>query len=334
MPTSSKLVIRLSSAGDVLLTSPLLKIIKEREPKSEIHFVVKDQYADLIQHNPNVNAIHLVQNDASVYELEQLRQNLIRVGFSTTFDLHNNFRSVYLRKGTAKEIRVIKKEVFKREMLVKAKLNLYLTIKSVALKYAQVYDRTISSVPTPEVFLAKDVNEKADRLWKAVSPENKRSVFLCPGAKHFTKRWPVEQWIKFALKISERARVFLVAGKEDSVICQEIEKNANATNFCGKLSLIESTAMLSHADVVITNDSYLMHAANALGKKVVAIFGSSVREFGFFPYGIEHKIMEVEGLNCRPCSHVGRESCPKKHFKCMMETRPEAVYEAAMELIG
>ena len=104
-------------------------------------------------------------------------------------------------------------------------------------------------------------------------------------------------------------------------------------NFCGKLTLLESAAMLSYADVVITNDSFLMHAANAVGKKIVAIFGSTVKEFGFFPYGVDNKIMEVANLNCRPCSHIGREYCPKKHFKCMMDTRPDAVYDAAMELI-
>lgn len=333
MPTSKKLLIRLSSAGDVLLTSPLLKIMKEREPDSEIHFVVRAQYADLIRYNPNVNVVHLVQNNADIHELERLRQNIIHEGFDITLDLQSNFRSVYLRKGSAKKVKVIKKEVFKRALLVRTKLNLYSKVRSVALKYAQVYDKAITEVPRPEIFFAKETKERIDKLWEVGSSGSEKSVFLCPGAKHFTKRWPVEYWKKLARKVSEQYRIVLVGGEEDAEICQTIEKYADVTNLCGKLTLIESTAMLSHADLVITNDSYLMHAANALGKKIVAIFGSTVREFGFFPYGVNHKIIEAEGLPCRPCSHIGRESCPKKHFRCMMEARPDRVYETAMELL-
>ena len=333
MPKSKKLLIRLSSAGDVLLTSPLLKLMKGREPDSEIHFVVKEQYADLIRYNPNVNFIHLVQEHADFHRLGDLRQEFLRERFDVTLDLHNNFRSIYLRKGTSPRIRVIKKEIFKRTLLVKSKLNLFATLQSVALKYAQTYDTSISDVPKPEIFLPKEVEEKVDGIWNSTNLKAEKSAFLCPGAKHFTKRWPVEYWVELAKKISEENRVVLIGGEADIKTCREIEKNTGAINFCGKLTLLESTAMLNHAALVVTNDSYLMHAASALGKNIVAIFGSSVKEFGFFPYGVDHKVMEVKGLSCRPCSHIGRESCPKKHFKCMLETKPTAVYEATVTLL-
>ncbi|MCL4511639.1 MAG: glycosyltransferase family 9 protein [Bacteroidetes bacterium] len=333
MSRSKKLLIRLSSAGDVLLTSPLLKMIKEREPDSEIHFVIKAQYADLIRSNPNVNYVHLVQDHANFHQLENLRRELLHENFDTTLDLHNNFRSIYIRKETAKEIRVVEKEIFKRALLVKTKLNLFSNSRSVALKYAQTYQKSIMEVPKPEIFLPEEVIEKIDSLWNKVKKENRKSVFLCPGAKHFTKRWPVEYWTELAKRISQEHQVALIGGEADVEACSEIGRNIDAINFCGTLTLIESTAMLSHASVVVTNDSYLMHAANALGKNLVAIFGSSVKEFGFFPYGVNYKVLEVDGLDCRPCSHIGRESCPKKHFKCMMETKPTAVYEATTALL-
>lgn len=333
MPKSKKLLIRLSSAGDVLLTSPLLILIKEREPDSEIHFVVKPQYADLIRYNPNVNYVHLAQDHATFHQLENLRRELLHENFDTTLDLHNNFRSIYLRKGTAKEIRVVEKEIFKRALLVKTKLNLFSSVRSVALKYAQTYRKSITKVPKPEIFLPEEVIEKIDSLWNKVKKGNRKSVFLCPGARHFTKRWPIQYWIELSKKISREFQVVLIGGEADVETCSEIGRNIAAINFCGKLTLIESTAMLSHASVVVTNDSYLMHAANALGKNLAAIFGSGVKEFGFFPYGVNYKVLEVDGLDCRPCSHIGRESCPKKHFKCMMETKPEMVYEAAMGLL-
>jgi ADP-heptose:LPS heptosyltransferase len=331
MLTQKTLLIRLSSAGDIILTSPLLKLMKERG--AEIHFVVKSNYSDLVQYNPNITGVHLVQEHADFNELEKLRQLLISEKFDLTLDLHNNFRSVYLRRGTAGKIRVIRKEIFKRAALVKLKLNLYSEVRSTALKYAQVYDDALTQVPTPEIFFPSGLQDKAGEFWRRAGLEGRKTVFLCPGSRHFTKRWPIQNWKDLARMISTQNHVGLIGGKEDIEVCQAIEEIGGIANFCGKFTMLESAAMLSHADLVITNDSFLMHAANAIGKRIVAVFGSSVKELGFFPYGVENRVMEVSGLSCRPCSHIGRESCPKQHFRCMLGTTPEMVYEAAMELL-
>ncbi len=334
MQTSKKLLIRLSSAGDVLLTSPLLKLIKEREPESEIHFVVKSQYADIIRSNPNVSEVHIVQDHADFHQLENLRRILIAEKFSITLDLHNNFRSVYLRRGTAPTVRVIKKEIVKRAILANSRLNLFTAPRTVALKYANTFDKSITSVPRPELYFPESVLKKADTIWGSFGADERESVFLCPGARHFTKRWPVQYWKKLGKKLSERKRIVLLGGIEDAEACRDIQSGTNILNFSGQLSLLESSAMLRHAAAVVTNDSYLMHAANALGVKTVAIFGSSVKEFGFFPYKVEHRIMEVNGLTCRPCSHIGLEACPKRHFKCMMDTTPDEVESAIASLLS
>ncbi len=333
MSTSKKLVVRLSSAGDIILTSPLVKLIKEKEPESEIHFVAKSNYSDLIRYNPNISAVHLVQEHVDFEELKTLKRKLLAENFDATLDLQNNFRSIYLRRGTSSQIGVINKEIFKRAALVKMKFNFYSGIRSVALKYAQVYDKTLTEVPKPEIFYPSNIRNKIDEIWKSTSVEGRNSVFLCPGSRHFTKRWPVENWLELARIISGQNQVVLIGGNEDAGICNIIAKIGGINNLCGKLTMLESTAMLSHADLVVTNDSFLMHAANALGKKIIAIFGSTVKEFGFFPYGVDNKILEVSGLSCRPCSHIGGESCPKKHFRCMLGTTPETVYEAALTLL-
>ncbi len=334
MHTPKKLVIRLSSAGDIILTSPLLKLMKEREPDTEVHFVATSIYSDLIRYNPNITTIHLVQEHAEVGELEELRQLLLKEQFESTLDLHNSFRSIYLRKGTSNQIRVIRKDILKRVALVRMKLNFYSEPRSVAVKYAQVYDKSLTEVPLPEIFYPNELQEKVDEIWRNSHSNERKAIFLCPGSRHFTKRWPVECWKNLAKKLSAENHIVLIGGKEDIGICDAIGEIGGLINFCGKFSMLESMAILSHADLVITNDSFLMHAANTLRKKILAIFGSTVREFGFSPYGVENKIMEVNGLNCRPCSHLGRESCPRKHFRCMLGTTPEMVYEAAMELIG
>ncbi len=333
MQTSKKLLIRLSSAGDVLLTSPLLKIIREREPDSEIHFVVKSSYADLVRLNPNVDRLHLVQEGGDIHELERLRKELISERFELTLDLHNNFRSVYLRRGTAPEIRVITKDIFKRTLLVRTKFNFFRSVRPVALKYAQTYDSSVTEVPRPEVFVAPETIAASDRLWTAGGKDSRPSVFLCPGARHFTKRWPANYWRTLTESLTKDYRVVLLGSIEDSDLCHDIANGLDVYDFAGRLSIMESTAMLTRASAVVTNDSYLMHAANALGKKVVALFGSTVREFGFFPYAVENRVLEVDGLSCRPCSHIGLEECPRSHFKCMMETTPQAVEAAVRALL-
>ncbi len=333
MSESKKLLIRLSSAGDILLTSPLLKVIKESEPESEIHFAVKEQYVDLIRYNPNIDRVHLVQNDAGIHQLENLRRDLLRERFDATLDLQNNFRSIYLRRGMSSNISVVNKDPFKRALLVKAKVNLFREVRPVALKYIQVFDSCRSTVPLPEIYFSAQTREKTESLWKNASVRGDAHIFLCPGARHFTKRWPQEYWVDLASKLSATGTLTLIGGEEDKEVCHAISKQAACLSLCGELSLIESAAMLSYADVVVTNDSFIMHAANALGKRIVAIFGSTVREFGFFPYGVQDKILEVGGLHCRPCSHIGREYCPKGHFRCMLETKPEMVHRATMELL-
>ena len=323
----------MSSAGDVLLTSPLLKLIKEREPESAIHFVVKSQYADLVRSNPNVTELHIVQDHADFHQLENLRRQLIVEKFSITLDLHNNFRSIYLRRGTAPTISVVKKDILRRAILVNSRLNLFTSPQPVALKYARAFDKSIKSVPRPEIYFPDPLLKKVDAIWESFGRAKSPSLFLCPGARHFTKRWPVQYWKELGKKMSGRNRVALLGGIEDVEACREIQSGTDIVNFCGQLSLLESSAMLRHASLVVTNDSYLMHAANALGVRTVAIFGSSVKEFGFFPYEVEHRILEVNGLTCRPCSHIGLDACPKRHFRCMMDTTPDKVGSAVASLM-
>lgn len=308
--------------------------MRESEPESEIHFAVKSQFADLVRSNPNVSQVHIVQDHADFHQLENLRRKLIAENFGVTLDLHNNFRSIYLRRGTAPAIRVIKKDLIRRAILVNSRLNLFTVPQLVALKYAKTFDRSLMSVPRPEIFFPESILNKVDTIWHSFRNDGSPSVFLCPGARHFTKRWPVRYWKEIAEKISREYRVVLLGGIDDVNACREIQSGANILNFCGQLSLLESSAMLRHASLVVTNDSYLMHAANALGVKIVAILGSSVKEFGFFPYGVEHRILEVDGLTCRPCSHIGLEACPKRHFKCMMDTTPDKVQGAVASLIA
>jgi heptosyltransferase-2 len=153
-------------------------------------------------------------------------------------------------------------------------------------------------------------------------------IGLCPAAKHATKCWPQERFAELGVKLSEDAnsQIFLFGGSEDKEKCITITHAINsvrgegvAINLSGEFSLLESAVAMEACSLIVTNDTGLMHIACALKKKVVAIFGPTVGEFGFFPVGTDSVVVERKGLYCRPCSHIGLKTCPEKHFRCMNE---------------
>jgi heptosyltransferase-2 len=132
--------------------------------------------------------------------------------------------------------------------------------------------------------------------------------------------------------------IFGSHGEEDR--CSQIEGLITAAspgtvtvNLAGKLPFPETAAMMDRCAVVVTNDSGLMHIAASRKRNIVAIFGSTTEELGFFPYGTHHIVVEDSGLPCRPCTHIGRAACPKGHFKCMNDIPTSRVIEAARELL-
>ncbi len=153
-------------------------------------------------------------------------------------------------------------------------------------------------------------------------------VALAPGAGFATKRWPLENFVALARKLFNRGRVFCILGDEaDQPLGRELANIApGAVDFTGKLSLLESAAVLQEAALLICNDSGLMHLAEAVKTPVAAIFGSTVREFGFFPHRQNSLVIENLEVVCRPCSHVGRRACPKGHFLCMRSLTPDLVW--------
>jgi heptosyltransferase-2 len=146
-------------------------------------------------------------------------------------------------------------------------------------------------------------------------------IALVIGAQHFTKRMPNEKLIELCKQIS--LPIILIGGKEDVLNGTSIEKEvgSNVYNACGKYNLFESASIIKQAQLVISHDTGMMHIAAAFNKKIVSIWGNTVPEFGMYPYMPHYQqnsfISEVKNLPCRPCSKIGKTSCPKGHFKCM-----------------
>jgi heptosyltransferase-2 len=161
-------------------------------------------------------------------------------------------------------------------------------------------------------------------------------IGFCPGSRHFTKMWPKEYYIELGKILTHHGfHIVLFGGKSDKQICNEISSViSNSINLCNDDNILQTASDMKMCTAIVCNDSGLMHTAAAVKVPVVAIFGSTVREFGFSPYNCNNLILENKSLSCRPCSHIGRSSCPKKHFKCMKDISPQMVYNNLTQFLS
>ena len=194
-------------------------------------------------------------------------------------------------------------------------------------------------------------------------------ITICPAASAFTKQWLPEYFAKLIVNLlsyynidnqqnnqqnnqkndQNSVKIVLLGGKADIFVCENIIKmvteiltisNKNTSelvisqviSLAGKCNLLDSAALLARSKVVITNDTGMMHLAEAQNKPVLAIFGSTVEAFGFYPFLEKSEVVEQK-LACRPCSQSGESACPKGHFKCMRDILPEKIYEIAIKMM-
>lgn len=313
------LIIRLSSLGDILLTTPFVRAIKTQFPNIKIDMLIREEYADVIKLNPYIDKKILFKKDdkSNSILIEQLRGN----DYELVIDLQNNLRSKNVVSSI--NIKTVKfdKRSFDKFLLVNFKINKLKEAPPIPIRYA----RTIQNLKLDEQGLDLFTDKSANT--ELIGKNN--LIGFCPGARHFTKRWLKEYFIELG-DILERNgyTIVLFGGKIDKEICTELATNIKGSiNLSGNDDLLQTAADMKLCKAMVCNDSGLMHTASATGTKVVAIFGSTVKEFGFVPYNCNNLILENNSLTCRPCSHIGKSACPKKHFDCMKLIKPEFVFE-------
>jgi heptosyltransferase-2 len=316
-------VIRLSSLGDVLLTTPVIRRLKQKYPNSEIDFVVKKQYADVLKFNPNISNI-IVYDPGNVNSIkDEIKNN----GYDLIIDLQNNFRSRALIKNINTEIRRFHKPSIKKFLLVRFKINLLRELKTIPQMYAEAANVQLDEIGL-DLFIPDNITPQIEK--------EKNFIGICPGSKHFTKCWPKEYFIDLGNSLmSKGLNVAVIGGKDDQIVCEHVtEQIKGSINLCNENDLFQTVANIKQCKAVVCNDSGLMHVTSATGTFLVAIFGSTVKEFGFVPYHVPNLLLENKSLSCRPCSHIGLSECPRKHFKCMKEISPNSVLENLLKVIS
>lgn len=330
------LVIRFSSLGDILLTAPAVRALRRRFPDARMDLLVAKEYADAATLIPGPDRVLTFDRATGMSGLLKLRSDLSR-RYTYLVDLQNSTRSALLRATTLPTVWVkAKRYRLKRWLLVHFKWNLYREVLPVPLRYlkpavslgAQDDDEGLK-LRISEVALGE-----AAALLESFDIPDDPFVVLCPGARHFTKRWPADRWVTLGQQfMREGFRVLVVGAQNEQELVRSIADHVpKAIPFAG-YSVPTIAAMMQRSKVVVSNDSGLMHLATGVDAPVVAIFGPTVREFGFFPFRARSVVLE-QNLASRPCSAMGSEKCKEGHFRCMLDTHPEQVFAAAQHLIS
>jgi heptosyltransferase-2 len=333
------LIIRFSSIGDILLATPLIRVLHQKFPDAQIDFLTKSKYAELLETNPFLHRV--IRYDATTKRagLRHLKQEIIRENYDWLIDIHKNPRTVYLKYRDHIPVHFsIRKYRLKRFLLVKLKINLFSNVIPVYQRYLEPLKNygIQDDQKGLEFYIDPQIRSRIDEKYADFWRKYPRIIGIVPGAGYPTKRWLTERFAKVADFLVETLGVGIIipGGKEDKPLQQEIFSLMKypALGLAGELTLQESAAALDHCELVISNDTGLMHLTAALKKKLVAIFGNTSREFGFYPCAPQQIVLEKE-LPCRPCTHLGFRQCPDKHFKCMRDISVEEVEAAVIEVL-
>ncbi|HBG71689.1 MAG: hypothetical protein A2W93_06740 [Bacteroidetes bacterium GWF2_43_63] len=323
------LVYRISSIGDIILTTPVVRCLKKQHPDAEIHYITRKRYAETMSSNPYISKLWLVKK-SPLEILDELKAEK----FDYMIDLHRNWRSQRLMAHLNTKYYTFNKLNIRKWIFTKLKINLLPDIHIVDRYFRAVRKlQVVNDEEGLDFFFPKDYNPEITKNL----PD--KYIALAIGGTYATKRYPAEQIIEFVKSMS--LPVILLGGKSENETAGLIEKSCSEKiiNLCDKLSLTESAAVIGKSKIVISNDTGMMHIAAALHKPLISIWGNTVPAFGMYPYfpeGLENRseIVENKNLRCRPCSKLGYKKCPKEHFRCMKDISPMLVAEKARKFIG
>lgn len=327
------LVIRLGAIGDILLTTPLVQRLKKNFPQARITYLVKEHYAEFIAACPDVDKIETWKKDQSLFSVRTaLHAEIDR--YDLVLDLQSNLKTRILSLLIAGEQkRRYLKPYLNRILLVYLKRNRYPEKKKVTDRYFETLTG-IDDTPRSEVVHLR--REKLPKKLERFAAE--KPVLIAPGARWATKRWPAEYFASLASKVLEKhpqKKIIWLGGSDESGVFEflkehpYLKRHTKRMEFlCNELSVTQMPALADMAAVVITNDSGLMHLLSAAKTPLIALFLSTVEEFGFFPLSATAEVLTARNIECRPCNHKGLDACPKKHFRCARELTADQVYGA------
>lgn len=331
------LIIRFSAIGDIVLTTPVIRMIKKTFPETEIDFLVKKEYREILEANPYINEILTLASDDSLLKTaEEIKRN----SYNAVVDFQMSLRSFFIcflsgnffRKRT--NLRRLR-----RFLLVQFKKDFYGDYKTVPLRFLESVKRwnVKDDGSGADFFITDTAHEHvSNKLKNDGIDKADRLIVLAPGAGRNTKKWPAQGYTEVGNYFAaNNFKVAVIGGKGDLKTCALVtgRKSKNILNYAGEFNLQQTAALLSAADLLISNDTGVMHIASAVCRNVLAVFGPTTAHLGFKPFRCSSTVIEKE-FSCRPCSFHGTYECPGKNFRCMREISSKEVIIAANKLIN
>jgi ADP-heptose:LPS heptosyltransferase len=324
------LIIRFSSIGDIVLTTPVVRCLKKQVPGAQVHYVTKYSFRSIVESNPYIDKIHYFNND-----LDALIDELRLENFDYVIDLHHNLRTLKVKRALQKKSFSFNKLNIQKWIYTNFRWNI--------LPDVHIVDRYLETVKS---FGVKNDGAGLDYF---IPEKNKVKESDIPAAHHAgyigivigaalnTKKMPLEKLQSLCAVIDHP--IILLGGKEDIHDGDKIATTdpVKIYNACGKFNINESADLVRRAKLIITHDTGLMHIAAAFRKKVISVWGNTTPAFGMYAYygnmpPLDSRF-EVVPLYCRPCSKIGYKKCPHGHFKCMRKQNENEIAEKAMQLL-
>ena len=329
------LIIRFSSIGDIVLTSPVMRCLKMQKG-ANIHYLTKKNYASILKSNPHIDRIWTIEK-----KVKEVLPELKEIRFDYIIDLHRNLRSMQVKWALGGKKYSFNKINWQKWLMVRFKIN--------RLPEVHVVDRYLETVEGLGVkndgkgldyFIPKEQEVDVLKHFRLEFSKLGGNLKLPPnfiafaiGAAHATKRLPKHKIIEICQQIQQP--IILLGGPAEKGIGNEIAQQAgqHVINTCGQLNLHQSASVVRQAQKVITHDTGMMHIAAAFHKEIISIWGNTIVEFGMYPYyGTQENrntSMEVPNLSCRPCSKIGFDACPKEHFDCMEKQNIQQILQSS-----
>lgn len=327
------LVVQTAFLGDAILITPLVKALKQTYPESCLDVLVIPETAFVFKNNPNVN-------DVITYDKRKFFKRIIRIipilsilkankyDLAVSAQLSITTSVILLLAGIVNRLGFPRQKLM--SMTVKLPKGLPIVKRYLYLMTALTNNSFSSQT---ELFWDKHTDDIVNELAGSYLTDMQTVIGIAPGSVWPTKRWPPEFFSELiALLHQENIKCVLIGGPDDGELCQKIadDSGVHPLNLAGQLTVLGSAALVSKLKLIVTNDSAPLHFANAVQTDVIAIFGPTVRSFGFYPFRDNDKVLEV-GLKCRPCGKHGGKRCPQKHFSCMKSITPDMVLKEVLD---
>ncbi|MBL4650687.1 MAG: glycosyltransferase family 9 protein [Aureispira sp.] len=327
------LLLRFSSIGDIVLTSPVVRCLKTQLEAVEIHYLTKKSFASILEANPYIDKVYTF--DKVEQPLKETVKELQEEQYDIIVDLHKNFRSWYVSKKLGVRTLTFKKLNPQKWLLTQFKINWMPEVHIVDRYLDTVLSLNVKNdgkgldytIPSADYINPSSIDTRL---------ENKQYLVFVIGAAHTTKRLPPSK-IKAICSLLKEELIVLIGGKGDVEAANFIKTaGAQVINACGQFNLHQSASIVDQARLVIAHDTGFMHIAAALKRPIVSIWGNTVPQFGMYPYlpadSSNFSIIEQPNLACRPCSKIGYSKCPKGHFNCMNQLEETAIVKTIQEL--